>query len=219
MQAATIQLNDGETSPSPDQDGPVSNSTPRTWNLGGGITFQVRAFSLNTLTNPDTINAAQTTQFGVGSIGLGVCSTGEDCTFNEWQIDNNGQDEFVLFTFSAPVNIANLVIHQTTQSYDSDTSWYAQTAAATTPSLSWFNQNVVNGPTMNPGDSRTITINANNVQTLLFGAPSNMGNNDYFKLFSIEATAASAPEPGSMALLGSGLIGLGVAARRRAGRK
>lgn len=182
--------------------------------------FQVRAFSLNTATNPDTITAAQTTQFGANNIGLGVCSTGENCTFNEWQIDNNGQDEFLLFTFSSPVNIANIVIHQTTITADSDTAWYAQAASATTPSLAWFNQNVTNGPTLDPGDSRTITINANSVQTLLFGAPSNSGNNDYFKLFSIDVTSArTTPEPGSMVLLGSGLLGLGVVARRRAVRK
>jgi hypothetical protein len=83
---------------------------------------------------------------------------------------------------------------------------------------------------MNPGDSRTIPIGAYGVQALLFGVPSNTVGDDYFSVFSIEATpgfsidgpppiSTTTPEPGSMALLGSGLSGLGVAARRRSARK
>ncbi len=83
-----------------------------------------------------------------------------------------------------------MAIRLSTQSYDSDTSWYAQMAAAASPLLAWFNQNVVNGPTMNPDSMRDVTIGATGVQTLLFGAPSSMGNNDYFKIWTIDATAA-----------------------------
>ncbi len=216
MQAAVITLADGESSPTPDTDGPVSNTTPRIWNLGGGLTMTVRAFSL--ATDGLSFNNASTTQFGPGAgggvYGLGVCASDDQCTFDEWQVDNNGRDNFVLFTFNMPVNIATVAIRQSTATHDSDTAWFASTTAAITPSLSWFNQNVVNGPTMNPDTTRNVAIGANGVQSLLFGAPSNRGDNDYFKIWSVDATA-SAPEPGSMMMLGSGLLGLGIVARRR----
>jgi hypothetical protein len=182
----------------------------RTWNLGGGLTMEVRAFRFD----GTSFAQAGTTQFGVGNIGLGVCTntSADECDFNEWQIDNNGNDDYVLFTFSAPVNIGNIVIKQTTFTADSDAAYYFQAAAAVAPSASWsLTPNA--GPNMGPGDSRSINIGAAGVRTLLFGTGS--GSNDYFKLFSIDVTRSTVPEPGSFVLIGAGLVGLGVLRRRQ----
>lgn len=200
--AAVITLADGESPELGD-----NYQVLRTWNLGGGLTMEVRGFRLN-----GTFTQAGTTQFGLGTIGLGVCTntSADACNFNEWQVDNNSGDDFVLFTFSAPVNIGNVVIRQTTFDADSDVAYYSQAAAAITPSTGWgLTTNL--GPILEPGDSRSINLGATGVRTLLFGTPS--GFDDYFKLVSIEVTAV--PEPGSFVLIGAGLVGLGALRRRQ----
>jgi hypothetical protein len=209
--ATTISFADGETPEA--GDGFQNNATFRVWNIPGIGIVEVRAFRYN----GSTFTAAGTTQFGASNIGLGVCTDtlADPCFFNEWQIDNGsfsgllpGASDFVLFTFSVPVDIASVVIRQTTFFADSDVAYYSQAAAAIAPSTSW-GLTPDGGPFMGPGDSRTIDINATNVQTLLFGTPS--GSDDYWKLGSMDITSSSTqtPEPGSLVLIGAGLVGVG----------
>jgi len=222
LSAFGTSLMDGESNEASTGDG--STSVARMWNLGGGLSMSVRGFELIN----GSFVTANTTQFGVGNIGLGVCGSSEDCNFNQWQIDNappGGQD-FVLFTFSSKVDLVNFTVKQTTQSFDSDWAWATSENQLTNHTgMSITN---VNGPVLNAGQSDSRTIgSATGIQSLLVGVgPMNDGCSsyhtercDYFKLADIEVstsvTTSSTPEPGSMALLGAGLLGLGAWGHRR----
>lgn len=212
--ATTISFADGET---PE----VSNGFQalRTWAIPGG-TVEVRAFRFD----GSAFNAAGTTQFGVSNIGLGVCTDtpADACSLVDWQIDNGsdtgsnpGDNDFVLLTFSIPVNIGDVTIRQTSLVFDSDVAYYSQADAAIAPSTSWA-LTTNDGPFMGPGDFRTINIGASQVTTLLLGTPA--GTFDYWTLYSIDvdnSTTNVVPEPGPFVLIGAGLVSIGFLRRRR----
>lgn len=226
LSAFGTSLMDGESNEAMTGDG--STSVARIWNLGGGLTMTARGFELIS----GSFVAANTTQFGASNIGLGICGSSESCDFNQWQIDNappGGQD-FVLFTFNKPVDLVNFTVKQTTERYDSDWAWAVSTSLLTNPTGMTITN--VNGPKLDAGESDVRTIaSATGIQSLLIGVgPMNDGCSssrkdkcDYFKLIGIDVTtpvtSTATPEPGSMALLGGGLLGLGIWSRRRRQKK
>lgn len=214
-----------------DNQGTGSTSNPRVWNLGGGLTMTVRGFELIS----GSFVAANTTHFGETNIGLGVCGVynpsgpvnqTEDCSFHQWQVDNAppGGRDFILFTFNNPVNLTNFTVAQTSIEADSDWAWAISTSALTTAAqLNSLTLTNVNGAVLDPGESSTRTIaSAVGVRSILIGtgtvasncSASNLGNCDLFKFTDINV-ANPIPEPSSMAMLGGGLIGLSVVARKR----
>ncbi|MEP7352628.1 MAG: PEP-CTERM sorting domain-containing protein [Acidobacteriota bacterium] len=233
MQATTFNFGYGENGDASNtSNGVIANgtngATARTWTIGG-ITVNVQAFTLLNTPAGSMFSAADTTQFGVAqsannNLGIGVCNSLElaatgGCGFNEWQIDDKapGGADFLLFTFSQAVNIGNLVIHQTTVQADSDAAYFASNAVYTTPSTAWGLTTDAGG-LLNPGQSRTLLGGPGivGIRTFLFGAKdSGDGLADYFKLVSLDVTASSTPEPGTMAMLGSGLVALGIYSRRK----
>lgn len=138
------------------------------------------------------------------------------CGAPQHEVDDNGQFDFVLFTFSAPVTSVTIDITpvcncDTNASYIVGTGLnplndtLAQVGTFTTSTETAKDQ---------PRDI-TLTGLGSGVTSVLFGA-SISGSGNYFKIESVTATeAAGAPEPATMALAGAALLGLGLIRRKR----
>lgn len=174
------------------------------WGLTGGAT--------NT-----TLETAYLGQFPTA--GLGVCDREESCGSPSHQVDNVGRYNFVLVAFSSIVTDVSFVINPY-GTYDRDVSYW--TGSGATPSLNGvtlaslgslgFGSQVDDNASPS-SSARTVNIAGGAFSYILFGAQVGTDLDDYFKIESV--TASAVPEPGSLALLGSGLLGLGWLARRR----
>jgi len=181
--------------------------------------------------------------------GLGVCSVGDSgyntsnasagCTAPYHQVDNSGSYEFILFTFSTPVNLSSITLANFggDSPIDMDISYWVNPssltnvpAAATNvfcgdTSEGAANQNTCptvegNGAGIGTG-SMTDTITGTNVNTLLVGAyvgatgsPAD-SDADYFKIQALQVSKVATPEPATFGMFGFALAGLGLIARKR----
>ena len=184
-------------------EGSIGNSRSFT---AGGITTTATAWSYN--------GSFQQARLGQWSTGLGICSTSETCGSPVHQVDNAGQNEYVLFLFSSPIDPLTVRIDPY-GTYDRDVSYW--TGNVVSPiSLTGvlygglgalgFSGRADNDGTVS-SSYRDVSINAPFVNALLFGPKLGGGGDDYFKITSMSA-AVSVPEPSSLLLLGFGLLGL-----------
>jgi hypothetical protein len=196
---------------------------------GSGISVTATAWGLtgNGLTTFQTAQVART------AYGLGSCNTGDGtCTGNVQRVDNVGQLDFILFQFSAPVDLKGIVIDPGGTSFDRDASYWVGNTADNLRNilpgkgllglsgLGFGNQQNVSN---SAGSSAlTLFLAGDSVTSLLFGTQAALttcstgssNNCDRFYIKSLIDDAVQTPEPGTLFLLGSGLVGVAAFGRR-----
>jgi hypothetical protein len=189
----------------------------------GGVTVTATSWSLTGYKD-----SFQSSQLGRFSTGLGSCNRdeGTGCNSPTHQVDNVGDDDFVLFQFSAAVDPASIRIDPY-GNYDRDVSYWVGTAA--TPlnltgstlgglgALGFGSRMDSDAGTSN--SARDVSIEGGVVNSILFGARVGSDQDDYFKIISMivdyNPPPPAVPAPAALTLMGTGLLGLGLANRRR----
>jgi hypothetical protein len=197
-------------------EGSGANSVVQTVN---GETVTAKAFSL-TGNNDTTFQTATLGEYT--GYGLGVCNQQElaaqgGCGSPQHEIDDNGQNDFVLFQFSTAVTSITITLDPVCNC-NTNASYYVGNG------LNPLGDTLAQLGTATPSNEttsdtvRTVTLTGlgAGVNSVLFGA-SVLGTDNYFKIESISVTEGStaAPEPATFGLAGLALIGLGVIGKRR----
>jgi hypothetical protein len=157
--------------------------------------------------------------------GLGVTHASGDAH----TIDNIGYADFVVFEFSAPVNVTGYYLNKFNQ--DADSTWYVGNLAAgfdfTGKTLAQLNAlGLTTGANSwsSPGNTNpleTISTGVFGNYLILAASFAPTDKDDTFKIRSITAiqyTPDPVPEPGTILLVGTGLVALGWGARKQARR-
>ena len=187
-----------------------------------GVTATVTAWYLN---SSGTLQKATLGQY---SSGLGVCYAGENCSSSSrQQLDDSGNEEFLLLTFSKPVDPTSITIQSPTTSGLGVSYWLGSTTSQSlnltnmnmTSSLSTMGFGSATSSDASKGSTRTIDFGGpptTSVNAILFGA---MYSSDSFEISGFSGgtpVAASVPEPASIFLLFTVAVA-GFGLRRRAG--
>lgn len=161
-------------------------------------------FGTLTVTAGDAIGAAHP-YLDAGFGGLGACSTldgGFQC--NPSSDDNATSGDSVIFTFNVATTISGILMNN---NHDGDRSLLGDTMTIG-GALYMFADG---GPGLNSSVAGSYTVGAGVPFVIL-----NQNEADNDKEFYVsEITVTHAPEPGTVAMVGLGLIGVGLASRRR----
>ena len=209
---------------------------------GNSLSFSDGLFTVTATawSNTGASGALATAALGQYSIGLGDCNSSEiaaTCTSPQHAIDNSGHFDFVLLTFSQPVNSISLSLTGTFggTSYDTDATYYVGNCTPSSTSCSPSGITLVNlasisgfGANFNTQNSDT-SVDGNRIFSLdlsgtgsggvnwvLIGATTQASytGNDFFKLDSMTYTTG-VPEPATFGLSGAALLGLGLLRARK----
>jgi hypothetical protein len=166
-----------------------------------------------------SFQAAALDEYSGTNLGLGVCTEAQltsSCTPPYHEVNDSGQFDLVLFSFSQPVTSVTFVVNPVCDC-NTDATYYLNTGSPSGKTL------VALGTGTNSNETtaaiqRTITISGlDNVTSILFGT-STSGDNNFFKIGSLSVTEGTVPEPATFGLAGMALVGLGLIGRRRKSR-
>jgi PEP-CTERM motif-containing protein len=208
-------------------DGSVGNV--RTW-VAGGITVTATAWYANS-------NNFLTAALGLYSgAGLATCNSQEwgssfPCSSPDHAIDNDDEYDFVQFNFSSAVNLQEVGLY-TFGGYDYDVSFWLGNGVTGLAGKALNNMPAGFGSRQDVDNDTSVDLQPGNLTytSLLFGAQKG-DDNDRFKVkyltFDVpsinlecgpQAPCSPTPEPGSLVLMGTGLVGFATLLRRRARR-
>jgi len=199
-----------------------------TWNLGGsggvGTTGSSLSFTQSgvkvtasawSYTKGSSNTALEASKLGQYSPGLGVVNNEEDGSSPWHQVDNFGQNDYVLFVFDKLVDITSVKVQASPGPYDQDVSYWVGKIAASTSldnvtysglaALGFGSEQIVLGSsTLN---AKTVGIDApsSGVNAILFGPQraNADGSTDAFKINSITATVVPEPSAALLSLIGA----------------
>lgn len=186
-------------------EGSVGNTRTFT---SGGITLTVTAWGYTFGASDNALAAAA---LGRYSTGLGVCNTTESCEDPQHQVDNVGAEDWVLFQFSALVDVTSVRIDPF-DTWDRDVSYFVGNAGiplnltgVTYAGLGGVGFGAMQSDSASASSLfRDVSINGGFANALLFGGfLGGDDEDDRFKITSLTATTA-VPEPGTMLLLVAG---------------
>jgi hypothetical protein len=191
----------------------------------GGVTLWATAWGYTYGSSNDRLESAA---LGRWSTGLGSCNraegTGSNCSSpDEHQVDNVGADDWVLFVFSAPVDITSVRIDPY-GTYDRDVSYWTGNVGVPLD-LTGVSYGGLAGlgfgprvdstadPSSSPRDVAIPPVGTF-VNALLFGAQLYSDQDDFFKITSMTVnTRVSVAEPATLFLLWGGVAVVVVRAR------
>jgi len=210
------------------------------WNLGGSGGYgatngNALSFTQNGVkvtasawgyTKDSGNTAFESGKLGQWSPGLGVVNRDENNSSPYHQVDNNIQNDYILFVFDKLVDVTSITVTPSPSGYDTDASYWVGNISSSNlanltysqlvSSLGFSAEQIAYGSI--PSGSANVAINApsSGINAILFGAQRIGSANfdsktDAFKVGKITATVVPEPSAALLSLLGV----IGICFRRR----